>query len=479
MATWASAFGATGGFNPTQFASSDQAAKLAAMFKGSAYGDSPAGPIHYSQPMQMVKIPGAAGASNAGLLNDWMTKNPTWQQSPFLTQQLMMMTGAPASSMPNAPPVNTTGGVLPPAQSTPGLGMTRPGTAAGDPRGVPQVSSIGGSILPQNMNQPQAQPTAQGGGAGMDPSTLQALYAALTQGGPNFTPTGGPALGPNSTFFQGATPGQPPPNGSSAGGGANSIDSWLANYVSHGGNPTSTTAAWQTAVDAMKRNQGENFNNLNEAFGASGNRFSTGYGTAATDYWTQASKDQSALLANMTMQAQEAAAGRQLTAGQQLSGQAFSSDQLSQQLALQAALSLGNQSSSAASQLAQLSALGAQGLYGGENSAANSMYGSTMSAFPQQIQAYLQNLGLGSQLGGQQNQTLTDQINRLYQQFQTTLPQYNPMLPYLSQAGTSYPPQAYPSFPPSMLSAILGAVGGIGGALPGIINAIGGLINPP
>jgi hypothetical protein len=228
-------------------------------------------------------------------------------------------------------------------------------------------------------------------------------------------------------------------------------------------------------IAAQQRNIQENFGNLNEAMNVSGNRFSTSFGTAATDYWNQASKDQNSLLSQMTLASQEAAKQRQMGAAGQLSGQAFQSGMLGQQQAYGAASQAAQGSDAASQMLAQLSAQGASSLFGGENAAATGMYGATMNTLPLDVQSYMHNLGLGSQLGSQQYGTLQDQINRQYQEYLRTQPQYNPLLPYMSQAGTSYPPQAYPSFPPSLMASLLGASGGILGAIPGLIQALGPL----
>lgn len=363
--------------------------------------------------------------------------------------------------------------------------MPAPGASSFTPHpaGAPATFSMD----PNAPRAPGSLAQAQGGDAGglsQDQITsLNQMFSQMYGGqgrngtaGPAFTPTGGPALTPTSQYFSAPTPAAP---GSSStpggGGGANSVDQFLANLIGQGGQPTDSTKAWQDMIAAQQRNIQENFGNLNEAMNVSGNRFSTSFGTAATDYWNQASKDQNSLLSQMTLASQEAAKQRQMGAAGQLSGQAFQSGMLGQQQAFQAASQAAQGSDLASQMLAQLSAQGASSLFGGENAAATGMYGATMATLPLDVQSYMQNLGLGSQLGSQQYGTLQDQINRQYQEYLRTQPQYNPLLPYMSQAGTSYPPQAYPSFPPSLMSALLGASGGILGSIPGLIQALGPL----
>jgi hypothetical protein len=61
----------------------------------------------------------------------------------------------------------------------------------------------------------------------------------------------------------------------------------------------------------------------------------------------------------------------------------------------------------------------------------------------------------------QQYTLMQDQIDRLYNEFMRTQPEYNPMIPYWFSGATGYPPSAYPQFTPPMLPSLLGGLGGL------------------
>lgn len=393
-----------------------------------------------------ISVPGPAGAG------------------PQMTAAQMIMAGRAGD------PNNVAGAATP--------NMVRPGTAAGMP--------------PATMG-PTA-PTGSAAGQPMQPGTYaqQAVLAAgvpqATQpnaSGPSFTPTGGPSFNNSSQFFAPALPNTP---ASQAGGGqagsntgVNSIDQWMANFLGQGGQPTDQTQAWHSMIDAQQRGIKENFANLNEAFNVSGNRFSSSYGNAATDFWSQTSKDQNSLLAQMTLASQEAARQRQMGLASQLSSQAFQGTELGQQQAFAGASQASSQAAQMAQMLAQMSAQGGSAMFGAENQAANSLFNNAQSLLPflsnlnQQgagnlSQLYNQSLQTGGQLGGQQYGTLQDQINRMYQQFYATQPQTNPLLQYLMSGATTNPQLMYPSIPQSQLGSTLGGIGGILGGLGGLLG---------
>lgn len=98
------------------------------------------------------------------------------------------------------------------------------------------------------------------------------------------------------------------------------------------GNPISALPEWQKMLDAQQRNIGQNQANLKEQFAFAGDLASSPFGTAMTDYMTQTTKDQNALLAQLEQQAMEAAMGRELQASTSLTGLAGAESQFLDQL---------------------------------------------------------------------------------------------------------------------------------------------------
>jgi hypothetical protein len=338
-----------------------------------------------------------------------------------------------------------------------------------------------------------------GGGEG-----FPAISTGTGPTGANFAPNpfpefGGGGLRPGPDFgFDGGFVGR-------AGGGAMTPDQFLAygggdiNFLRQAAaDPPLVTALppWQAMVEAQQRNIDRRFGDLTEAFGASGNRFSTSFGQAATDFQTQAAADQNAMLAQMQFAAMTDQERRGLTAAQQLgqlgyggveqlSGQNFNAlmNQMQQQFA--AGQSLFGAGTSAAAQLASQGMAGAQQLFGASLTGAQGLYGSeiqaamaetarqmelqklglgTAQSFEEMFQA---NLGLGAGLGGQQYGITQDQINRLMQEYMRTQPQYNPLLPYMFQGATSYPPQYTPTYTPGFWDYFASVAGQVGGAVAG------------
>lgn len=288
----------------------------------------------------------------------------------------------------------------------------------------------------------------------------------------------------------------------------------LQQLISSGGSPINQTPAWQSMVDSQQRNIGENMARLQESFGSSGNRFSTAYGTAATDYMNQATKDQNALLGQMTANAGESALSRMLSAGgtlgglglsaaQQLGAQGFQSGENAQGRLLQASSTLGgfglgaagqqsSQTYGAGNMLAQLGA-GAAGqlsnnslygtgqLFGGENQGAMAMYNGQNQLLPafmnynlglnqqglgaaQGLNSMLMgNLGMGSQLGGQQYGLGQSAINNDYQEWLRQQPYNNPLLPYVYGLGTAYNQNQQSSSNPGIMGGLGSLLGGISG----------------
>lgn len=383
--------------------------------------------------------------------------------------------------------------------------------------------------------------------------------------------------------------------------------SWLGDVIKQGGNPIDQTKAWNDAVLAQERNVQRNAGNLNEYFNTMGGRFSTAFGDAMGDYYSQTTKDQNALLSAAQAQALEAAQARVQNAGQlragfdiqsqtdalqrqaqlmgqlgdmslqgpmlqaQLGNQRFlqgqglqsqqnmqtqslqsQQDNLLAQLRAQAGLAaqghtveqnmqgrqlqqallqqqLQNQNAlemqgntfgfnaslynaqaadQAANQLAQNSVLGAQNLlnnstlgaqllFGNSTNAANSLFNNQNAGLSQFLQQYLSGQGLnnntaaqlqqllgqgvnqGLTLSGFENQqnntnyqTLQQQIDRQYQEWLRTQPQYNPLLQMLAGLSGQQSNMFFPQFQPSMFQQVMGGLGG-GGGLASILKLFG------
>lgn len=194
-------------------------------------------------------------------------------------------------------------------------------------------------------------------------------------------------------------------------------------------------------------------------------------------------------------------------AGSQLTGYDFQSQMAQYQSAIQASMlaaqqasglqgsalgQLGSYGNAATNQLLQNSLFGASNLFQGSQNALTQMFGNSsqvpaqlLSTFLAQqgqgiqgyqtlINSYLQNLGLGAQVGTTQYNTLQGQLGALYQEWLRTQPQYNPLLPYLFQAATGYVPTSQTSTPgfwdyfTNILGAGIGAAGSIiGGGMAG------------
>jgi len=280
---------------------------------------------------------------------------------------------------------------------------------------------------------------------------------------------------------------------------------YLRQLVESGGSMYNfTTPQWQQMVNAQQRGLQSNYANMMEGFNASGNFPSSAFGNAAVDYWSQASKDQNSLLAQLSNTAWENAAGRVSTGANTLAGlgynwagqqseQAFQ-DYLTQlNQAFQGSQTMYQGGLSTSQLLAQLGAQGASQLLQGSITGAGQLYSTENEAAMAEMQRQLAlqqmgmtgavnlgnlsnaNLALGSQLGGQQQATLQDQINRAYQEWMRTQAAYNPLIPYMQQGATAYPSMAYPSYAPSQLGQIMGSAGSILGSVPWsqIFQAVG------
>src|SRR6267378_2672857 len=84
------------------------------------------------------------------------------------------------------------------------------------------------------------------------------------------------------------------------------------------GMPTDVGPAWDAMVASQKQNTDKNLALLREQFASQGTLAGSPYATGVSGFLEQTNLDQNALLAQMHQQASEAAAGRQLGAGSEL-----------------------------------------------------------------------------------------------------------------------------------------------------------------
>jgi hypothetical protein len=247
------------------------------------------------------------------------TRNTGGNQGDFA----MFTAGGPSTSgaLPNDP------GVVPPAsvgvptatlpgtqQGLAGPNVYTPGDPAGPYGGVKNVGSGAATVnplFPQFTEQFYNYLSSQLG-KGATPFNLSAL---LPSSGKATTPGSltAPLTDINSMLQQFYKTGSGGPQGTDTLAG-----------MAQTGDPTDVGPAWQAMVDAQQRNIQRQGADLREQFAFGGDLKSSPFGQAATDFYSQTAKDQNALLAQMTQQAQEAAAGRKLTAGEDLTSGATS-----------------------------------------------------------------------------------------------------------------------------------------------------------
>lgn len=213
------------------------------------------------------------------------------------------------------------------------------------------------------------------------------------------------------------------------------------------GQPTDVGPAWEAMKSAQQRNIDQQAAQIRERMGLSGNlgltslpgggtgSLGTPYGTALTDFYSQTAKDQNATLAQASQQAQEQARQRMLGAAGTMSGQQLGAAQNLGALQQQAGLFGAGQQTANSQYLQNLMA---QGL--GQQGQLTAM----QQQIPSQIyQQYLQQMGgqIGNALNlGQQYQGLDQNaINRQYQEFLRTQPEYSPLLQQLFAGATTFP----------------------------------------
>jgi hypothetical protein len=108
------------------------------------------------------------------------------------------------------------------------------------------------------------------------------------------------------------------------------------------GNPISALPEWQKMIDAQQRGIGQGATNLKEQFAFMGDLASSPFATGMSDYFSQTTKDQNALLGQLDTQAMEAAMQRELAASQDITGMAGAESQFLNQLFQGSALASPN-----------------------------------------------------------------------------------------------------------------------------------------
>jgi len=112
----------------------------------------------------------------------------------------------------------------------------------------------------------------------------------------------------------------------------------LANMANTGA-PIDQTAAWQAMIQAENQNTALGQTQLKEQFGSMGNLASSSAANAMSQYMQQTQLGQNAQLTAAQTQAQEAAAQRELAAGQGIQSESANMDQFMQSILSQGALS--------------------------------------------------------------------------------------------------------------------------------------------
>lgn len=487
------------GANPFQFADPASAQRMAQLLGGQAIGTNLQGPgMGYSQDMQQILFPNG-NQMNAGLAGGVanMYGMAPGSYGEYLLNRDKNGTYGAASPWDNGPINNTTGSIGT-GEST---GTAFGGSGAGSMfPGTPNIFT--GPFGGQMANESGYGLAGPGGGQTFDPSSLFNFLSSLSGGTPDPGRGSINGLSPNGPYGYPANPlGMPPNQGGTPdqflADQANNTG-YLSNIAQNAGFAANATPAWQAMVAQQQRGLDRHFADLQASFAGSGNRFSTDFGNAATDYWNQAALDQNSLLGQMTFASQESARQRELGAAQslnqtgfqgasQLSNQAFQSQMQQQNQSLQAAMAFMGAGAGAAGQMAGIGAQGAQALQQGAVQGAQGLFGAENAAAMNEImrQITLQqmglgassdlsrlwqsNLNLGSQLGQQQYAVNGMNLQQQYNEWMRTQPYNSPLMQMIYQSATGYPPTTQPQYRPSIWESLLGSAGGILGGIGGLI----------
>lgn len=215
--------------------------------------------------------------------------------------------GAASSSAPGIVPPTQAPIVNPPTQIA-GTGPVPPTTSAGPLGGIIEQKGQGKTVttLNPNLTQNFFNFLASQMGKGATPFDLSAL---LPSSGKATTPGSltAPLTDVNSMlqdFYK---------TGSGGPAGASTLAGMAQN-----GNPTDVGPAWQAMLAAQQQNTDRNAANLREQFAFGGDLKSSPFGQSMQDFFNQNTLNQNMQLTQAQQQAQEAAAGRQLSASSDL-----------------------------------------------------------------------------------------------------------------------------------------------------------------
>lgn len=508
--------GITPGFDYNlNFATEDTAKQLAGLFGGTSVFSSPGTiPGGGQIPGEWQIDLGGGNVLNAGVLASQYAKDPAGSFRSVADQIAALSGGSwtpPGGEPLRAPQTEVfTDTGQPVTQYGFGTNPNVPAPTAPF-QGTPPVA--GSPVVPPT-GQPGVPPTNVPMDQNQFVNWLSSLYQSPSgvPGGPGgVTPT---PLQTSAITPSGTAPGTPDTSGVEY----SAADQWLADLApdvgylqgiaSGAGYPTDVTPAWQSMLESQQENIDRTAADLNEYFNVSGNRFSSSFGKGMSDFYEQTTRDQNAMLGQMTLQSQEAARNRELAAASglasgsyggvsQLSSQAFQSTMTRMNQQFQAASQMyGTQEAArqtAAQTLASLGAQGAMALLSGSIAGAENLFGAETQAVFTEIarqlqlqgmtsqmpgelsQLWQQNLQTGAGLGGMQYGLQQDQIDRMYQEYLRTAPEYSPFLPMLYSAATGYPPYYFQQYQPSTFESILSSLSGAmqaGGQIAGA--ALGG-----
>lgn len=265
---------------------------------------SPTGANQYSD--TSYALPSFSAGAGAGSTAE-KTGYEMFSASPLGTAAPATPSNTPGVVPPTGLPVNTT---LPPGiqQGTGYTGPYDPNNPIGGPGGVKNVGSGAEtvtSLFPQFTGQ-FANMLASQLGKGATPFDLSAL---LPSSGSATTP--GALSAPLTQLLQ-----QLQQFYSTGKGGPAGTDTLQS--MSQTGNPTDATPAWNAMVAAEQKNTDRNASNLREQFASAGDLQSSPFANAITDFYNQNTLNQNAQLTTAEQAAQEAAAGRKLSASSDL-----------------------------------------------------------------------------------------------------------------------------------------------------------------
>jgi hypothetical protein len=305
--------------------------------------------------------------------------------------------------------------------SIPGLG------ALGD---IAQGGGPGADVMQQIM---------QGGGPGME-----ALMRIMQGGG----------LGQDvlSQFSHGRGGGQDILSMISQGKGGTGMD--VLSQFAQSGMPIDQTPAWQAMVDSMQRQIGQQGAQLKESMGFTGNLVGSPFGNAMGDFSSQTAKDLNAQLLQAQTQAQESARQRQLSAAGLLPQLQMGAAGTLGQEQMGASEILGGQQAGAAGNFENIRAQVAEALRSGSLQAGQGILGSSMD-----MSSFLQNLDQSA-------------VDRNFQEFLRTQPEYNPLLPMMYSMATLFPPIMSKNYGIGMGGALLSNAGGIASGIGDLIGAM-------